>query len=212
MRFLLLALLLPAAWAQPQFEIGGFIGYGFYRNATIYTAAGDATAGIRNRFAAGAVIGEDLYEHISGELRYTYQDGDPFVSAAGASGSVRGNENGGSHAFDYALLFHLKPRASKLRPFFEVGAGAKYYRPNGPEPDPQPLPNIVTLTNQADWRFLTTVGVGIKYRWKQHILLRADFRDYITPFPKRIFVQAQGGTDRGLFEQFTPSVGISYWF
>jgi outer membrane protein W len=110
------------------------------------------------------------------------------------------------------LLFHARPREAKLQPFFEIGAGAKYYRVNGPEPQPQPLPNIVTLTSESQWRFLTTVGVGVKYRWKEHVLLRADFRDYITPFPKSIFVQAQGGTDRGLFEQFTPSVGIGYLF
>jgi len=207
-RLLFFAALLPAAWAQPQYEVGGFFGYGFYRTATVYTPEGNATAGIRNRFAAGALIGEDLYEHISGEFRYTYQDGDPFVS----SGSVRGNENGGSDAFDYSVLFHLKPREAKLRPFFDIGAGAKYYRVNGPEPQTQPLPDIVTLTNQSQWRFLTTVGIGVKYRWKEHVLLRGDFRDYITPFPKNIFAQARGGTDRGLFEQFTPSVGISYWF
>jgi hypothetical protein len=29
---------------------------------------------IRNRFAAGAVFGEDLYEHFSGEVRYLYHD------------------------------------------------------------------------------------------------------------------------------------------
>jgi hypothetical protein len=207
MKLALLALLLPAAWAQ-QYEIGGIFGYGFYRTATVYTASGDATAGIRNRFAAGAVAGEDLYEHLSGEVRYLYQDGDPFVSGAG----LRGNVNGQSHAFDYSLLFHVKSRDSKLRPFFEAGVGAKYYRVNGPEPQPQPFPDIVTLTNQSQWQFLTTVGVGIKYRLKEHVLIRGDFRDYITPFPKNIFVQAQGGTDRGLFEQFTPSVGISYSF
>ena len=207
MRLALFALLLPAAWAQ-EYEFGGIIGYGFYRDATVYTPAGDATAGIRNRFAAGAVVGEDLYQYISGELRYLYQDGDPFVS----SGPVRGNINGQSHAFDYALLFHARLREAKLQPFFEVGAGAKYYRETGPAPQSQPLPNIVTLTSASQWRFLTTVGVGIKYRWTRHVLLRADFRDYITPFPKSIFVQAQGGTDRGLFEQFTPSIGISYLF
>src|ERR1700677_1222178 len=116
-KIVLLALLLPAAWAQEQqYEIGGILGYGFYRAATVYTPAGDATAGIRNRLAAGAVVGEDLYQYISGELRYLYQDGDPFVS----SGSLRGNENGGSHAFDYSVLFHLKPREAKLRPFFDI--------------------------------------------------------------------------------------------
>jgi Outer membrane protein beta-barrel domain len=207
MKLALFALLLPAAWAQ-EYEFGGIFGYGFYRDATVFSPNGDATAGIRNRFAAGVVVGQNLYEYISGEVRYLYQDGDPFVT----SGPVRGNVNGQSHAFDYSLLFHARPREAKLQPFFELGAGAKYYRVNGPAPQPQPLPNVVTLTSESQWRFLTTVGVGVKYRWKEHVLLRADFRDYITPFPKSIFVQAQGGTDRGLFEQFTPSVGISYLF
>jgi hypothetical protein len=207
MKLALFALLLPVAWAQ-EYEFGGIGGYGFYRGATVFSPNGEATAGIRNRFAAGVVVGQNMYEYISGEVRYLYQDGDPFVS----SGSVRGNVNGQSHAFDYSLLFHARPREAKLQPFFEIGAGAKYYRVNGPAPQSQPLPNVVTLTSESEWRFLTTVGVGIKYRWKERVLLRADFRDYITPFPKRIFVQTQGGTDRGLFEQFTPSVGISYLF
>jgi hypothetical protein len=207
MKFALFALLLPAAWAQ-EYEFGGIFGYGFYRDATVYSPNGYATAGIRNRFAAGVVVGQNMYEYISGEVRYLYQDGDPFVS----SGPLRGNMNGQSHAFDYSLLFHARPREAKLQPFFEVGAGAKYYRVNGPAPQTQPLPNIVTLNSESQWRFLTTVGVGVKYRWKEHVMLRADFRDYITPFPKSIFVQAPGGTDRGLFEQFTPSVGISYLF
>jgi hypothetical protein len=207
MRLAIFALLLPAAWAQ-EFEVGGVFGYGFYRDATVFSPNGDATAGIRNRFAAGFVVGQNMYEYISGEVHYMYQDGDPFVS----SGSVRGNVNGQSHAFDYSLLFHARPREAKLQPFFEIGAGAKYYRETGPAPQSQPLPDIVTLTSASEWRFLTTVGVGIKYQWKGRVVFRADFRDYITPFPKSIFVQAQGGTDRGLFEQFTPSVGISYIF
>jgi hypothetical protein len=207
MKLALFALLLPAAWAQ-EYEVGGVVGYGFYRDATVYTPNGDATAGIRNRFAAGFVACQNMYEYISGEFHYLYQDGDPFVS----SGSVRGNINGQSHAFDYSLLLHARPREAKLQPFFEIGAGAKYYRETGPAPQSQPLPNIVTLTSANEWRFLTTVGVGVKYRWTRHMLLRADFRDYITPFPKSIFVQAQGGTDRGLFQQLTPSVGISYVF
>jgi hypothetical protein len=43
-------------------------------------------------------------------------------------------------------------------------------------------------------------------------LVRADIRDYITPFPKKLFVESNGATDRGLFQQFTPMFGISYWF
>jgi hypothetical protein len=205
MKLALFALLLPAAWAQ-EYEIGGIVGYGYYRDTTVFSTGGNATAGIGSGVAAGFVATQNMYQYISGEFHYLYQDGGPFVS----SGQVRGNVNGDSHAFDYALLFHARPREAKLQPFFEIGAGAKYYRETGSAQQSQPLPNIVTLTSENEWRFLTTVGVGIKYRWTRHVLLRADFRDYITPFPKRIFVQAQGGTERGWFQQFTPSIGISY--
>ena len=66
-------------------EIGGAIGYGVYRDGSIYAPGGKAEAGLRNRFAAGAVFGEDLYDHISGEIRYLYHDGHAFLSAGGVT-------------------------------------------------------------------------------------------------------------------------------
>jgi hypothetical protein len=33
-----------------QYEIGATVGYGIYRDGTIYSASGSAEAGIRNRF------------------------------------------------------------------------------------------------------------------------------------------------------------------
>ena len=56
MRYVILVLLAHAAFAQ-QYEIGADIGYGFYRNGSIYSADGTAQAGIRNRFAAALFSG-----------------------------------------------------------------------------------------------------------------------------------------------------------
>ena len=42
--------------------------------------------------------------------------------------------------------------------------------------------------------------------------VRFDFRDYLTPFPNHILVPAGGGTARGILNQFTPMVGVSYTF
>jgi hypothetical protein len=197
----------PLLLAQ-EYEIGAAGGYGIYRNASVDTANGNATAGVRNRFAVGAVGCQDMYEHISGELRYLYQDGDPFVS----SGGVRGNVQGQSHAIDYALLFHVKKREARLRPYFEAGLGAKYYRVTGPAPAVQPLPNIVTLANTSQWRILGVFGGGIKYRVHKRLVLRVDFLDYVTPFPGSLFVPAAGGTGRGILHQLTPLAGIGYSF
>src|SRR5689334_1312077 len=172
-----------SCFGQADFEIGGLVGYGVYRDVRVNSSAGNATAGIRNRFVAGASLCEDLYEHLSGELRYVYQDGDPFLS----NGTVRSNIQGQSHTVGYDLLIQIRGRDYKLRPYVAVGAGGKFYRTTGPEPNPQPLPQIARLIHSNEWRLMTDFGFGVKYRAARHIILRADFRDYITPFPKRIF-------------------------
>jgi opacity protein-like surface antigen len=209
---LLLVLLAAPALAQDsessQWELGADIGYGAYRNGSIFAPGGNATAGIRNRFTAGAVVCEDLYEHFSGEVRYQYQDGHPFLSSAGTAKDIQGQ----SHTFTYDLLVHLKPRAAKIRPFAAAGAGAKYYEINGPVPNPQPVPAIATLNHINEWKFVVSLGGGVKVRLTDHWMLRGGFRDYLTQFPKRQLAPAANGTARGIFQQFTPMFGVSYLF
>ena len=207
-KILIAACLAAVCSAQQRYEIGGAIGYGIYRDTRINSAAGEATASIQNRFAAGAVFCEDLYEHISGEIRYLYQDGDPFLSF----GSKKGNMQGQSHAIHYDVLLHLRERDDRFRPYAVGGVGAKYYRTTGPEPNPQPAPQIAELVKDNQWRWLVTVGGGVKYRVADHVIVRGDFRDYITPFPTKLFVPTANGTDRGIFHQFTPTFGLGFTF
>jgi hypothetical protein len=204
----LAGLLLAGACLAQSWEIGGAAGYGWYRDVRVNGAGTEASVGIRNRFTAGAVITEDLYDRLSGEIRYMYHDGDPFLSLNGKTANMQGQ----SHSFTYNLLVHTKPHDENLRPFISVGAGGKYYRTTGPEPNPQPGPGVATLVSANEWKLLVSVGVGVTYKFANHLLLRADFRDDITPFPKGLFVPAAGATDRGLFQQFTPTVEIGYWF
>jgi hypothetical protein len=56
------------------------------------------------------------------------------------------------------------------------------------------------------------VGVGIKYQVRPYLIVRADFRDYLTSFPRNQIVPALGNAARGIFQQFTPMFGVSYWF
>jgi hypothetical protein len=206
-RWLAAGLWASACLAQ-QLEVGGVLGYGIYRDVSVGAPGATAATGIRNGLVAGALIGEDLYQHISGEVRYTYQDGDPFLSAGG----VRGNIQGQSHSLTYDALFHFSAQEARFRPFVAIGAGAKYYRATGSEPFPQPLPEIASLDHANQWRFLADAGFGVKCRLVRHVLLRGEFRDYITPFPPRIVVPRIHGTGHGLFQQFTPMLGLSYMF
>jgi len=201
-----------ALWASmgiaQQCEIGGAIGYGVYRNGTIFSAVGTAGAGIRNRFAAGAVFGEDLYERLSGEVRYVYHDGHPFLSAPGVKTDMQGQ----SHTITYDLLFHIRPRRERVRPFVAAGAGVKGYVVAGPAPVTQPISAVASLVTQDEWKFAVSLGGGVKYRLGSRVFLRADFRDYLTTFPRRQILPATNNTARGIFQQFTPLVGVSYGF
>jgi opacity protein-like surface antigen len=205
---LLVCALMAAPPILAQYEFGGSIGYGIYRNGTVFGAGSTAEAGIRNRFAAGAVFGEEMYDYISGEVRYLYQDGHPFVSSCATKTDIQGQ----SQTFTYDLLFHFEPRERRLRFFAAGGAGAKGYIIAGPAPTVQPLANVVTLTTQDQWMLVVDVGGGVKYALTKHVQLRGDFRDYLTKFPKQQLAPAAGNTARGIFQQFTPLFGVSYVF
>ncbi|HUE03740.1 MAG TPA: outer membrane beta-barrel protein [Bryobacteraceae bacterium] len=191
-----------------QYEMGAVIGYGFYRDGTIYSPAGNAQAGIRNRFAAGIILGDEFSDYVSAEFNYLYHDGHPFLRAAGVKSDIQGN----SDALTGELLFHFKKREHRWRPFLAGGVGGKEYVIAGPAPFPQPIPQIASLTTNDVWKVVFSAGGGITFRLIPHMLLRAEFQDYLTTFPRQEIVPAPHNTARGIFEQFTPVLGVSYTF
>jgi hypothetical protein len=196
-----------AAFGQ-QYEIGADIGYGLYRDGSIYSPSGSVEAGIRNRFAAGIMLADDFSKYVSAEFDYLYHDGHPFLQGLGVKSDIQGQ----SDALTAQLLFHFKTREHRWRPFVAGGAGGKDYIIAGPAPFPQPLPQIASLTTNDVWKTVFSVGGGVKLRLLPHLLLRAEFRDYLTTFPRQQIVPAPHNTARGIFEQFTPLFGISYTF
>lgn len=207
MKYTLFLLAACAAFAQ-QYEIGADVGYGFYRNGSIYSDSGSAKAGIRNRFAAGLFLGEQITGYISAEFDYLYHDGHPFLEAPGVKADIQGQ----SHALTAEMLFYFKKPDRRLRPFLAGGFGGKDYVISGPAPFPQPIPQLASLTTNDIWKVVFTVGGGVTYRLIPHMLLRAEFRDYITTFPRQQIVPAPHNTARGIFEQFTPLFSVSYTF
>jgi opacity protein-like surface antigen len=207
LKYAALILFSSAAFGQ-QYEIGAIIGYGVYRNGTIYSLSETAQAGIRNRFAAGIVLGDEFSDYVSAEFRYLYHDGHPFLQAPGVKSDIQGQ----SDALTGELLFHFKTREHRLRPFLAGGSGAKGYIIAGPAPFPQPIPQIASLTTNDVWKVVFSAGGGVKFRLRRHVLLRAEFRDYLTTFPRQEIVPAPHNTARGVFEQFTPLFGVSYTF
>lgn len=206
-RYLAVIFFISGAFAQ-EFEIGADVGYGFYRNGSIYSGSGSAKAGIRNRFAAGVILGYDFSRYVSVEFNYLYHDGHPFLEAPGVKADIQGQ----SQTLTPELLFHFKDRAHRLRPYLEGGFGAKGYIIAGPAPFPQPIPQIASLTTNDVWKTVFSVGGGVKFQLIDHMLVRAAFLDYLTTFPRQQIVPAPNNTARGIFEQFTPMIGLSYTF
>jgi len=199
---------LAAIGQAQEWEIGGIAGAGFMNGLNIATAAASATTGFKSGGAFGAFAGSNLYTHLSGEIRYTYQMSDLKLS----SGSTEVGFNGVSHAIHYDLLYHPAGRRSKLQPFVAAGAGVKLYRGTGKEQAYQPLSNFAYLTKTQDLRPLMTAGGGIKYRISGHLLFRAEVRDYITPFPNKVITPAPGAKVSGWLQDFVPMFGLSYIF
>ncbi len=207
MKYLFGMVLSLAAWGQ-QYQVGADIGYGIYNDGTIFSADGTAQAGIRNRFAAGITLGDDFSNYVSAQFCYLYHDGHPFLQTPGVKADIQGQ----SDALTLQLLFHFKPRDHRFRPYLAGGTGAKEYIIAGPEPFPQPIPQIASLTTNDVWKVVFTAGGGVEFTLRPHLLLRGEFRDYITTFPRQQIVPAEHNTARGVFEQFTPLFGLSYTF
>jgi hypothetical protein len=120
MTYVVPIILFSGAAIGQQYEVGANIGYGFYRNGTIFSDSGTAQAGIRNRFAAGIVLGDEFSNYVSGEFRYLYHDGHGFLQAPGVKADIQGQ----SVALTTELLCHFKKREQRWRPFL-AGAPAR---------------------------------------------------------------------------------------
>ena len=202
-------LMSSACMAQDrQWEVGAAGGFGIMRNATISNPSGSASAGMDNRFAAGVVIGQDLYQHLSGEVRYTFRDDDLVLK----SGGQKVNMDGESHLIHYDMLLHALRRSSRIRPFAAAGAGIRWFSGTGHEYASQPLANFALLTKTHEVKPLISVGGGVKVRMTAHMNIRLDFRDYISPFPGNLFVTAPSARIRGWLHDFVPLAGVSWIF
>ena len=201
--------LASACMAQEhEWEVGGAGGFGFMRNATISNPTGSVSAGFDNRFAAGVVIGQDLYQHFAGEVRYTFRDNDLVLKGAGQKANMDGN----SHLVHYDLLYYALGKSSRIRPFAAAGGGIRLFGGTGHEDLNQPFGDFAFLTRTTQVKPLISVGGGVKVSATSHITIRVDFRDYISPFPENLFATVSGAKIRGWLNDFVPLVGVSYVF
>ena len=191
-----------------SWSIGAAGGFGFYHDATISNASGSASAGFGPRFAAGAVVGEDVAEYFGGELRYTFRDGDSELRFGGR----QANLDAAAHALHFDFLAYATRRHARLRPFLAGGAGIKRYMATGQVDPVRPLRSFALLAHANEVKSLVSFGGGVKALLGDHWLVRVDFRDYATPFPENVIVPAPGAKIHGWLHDFVPLLGVDWTF
>ena len=207
LRSLILLFPLPCLLLSQQWEVGADGGYGAFRNVPVTAGPVSGSAGFASGYAFGGLLGNEFNRLLAGEIRYTYRADDLRVS----SGTTEARAAAQSHALHYDVLIHATSLESKIRPFLAAGAGVKFYRGTGAEPAFQPLSNLAVLSHTTEAQPLISVGGGVKFQVTRRTLVRADFRDYVTPTPTNLLA-TPGGKIGGWTHDFVFLFGVSRVF
>jgi hypothetical protein len=202
-------LILAAAGAScfaQQWEVGGTAGAGFLPGVAVTSPVGAATAGIQTGLSAGAFVGQNLYPHISGEIHYSFQQSNLQLQSGGTTARF----SGVAHEIYYDVVLHTNKKGSRTQYFAAIGGGMKIFRGTGTESAYQPLSQFAYLTKTQTLKPMADFGAGIRYQLTPRVILRTEFRDYITAFPKELITPAPGAKVGTLLHDFVPMVGIAY--
>jgi hypothetical protein len=191
-----------------QWEVGGGAGAGFLPGTPVTSAVGSATTGFQSGASFGAYAGQNLYPHLSGELRYGFMQSNLRIQSGGNEATFSGQ----AHVFHYDLLLHTNRKGSRTQYFAAFGGGLKIFRGTGQEAAYQPLSQYAYFTKTQVLKPMASVGGGIKYALSPRVVLRTEFRDYITMFPKDLIAPAAGAKfgGIGLLHDFVPMVSVAY--
>jgi hypothetical protein len=202
-----LALLGVSAFGQ-RYEIGAGAGGSFYTSKSVTAGQVTGNAKFDSGWGATAYVGHNSGRILGGELRYLYQANDSKLS----SGSANVTFGARSHTIHYDFLLHAAKPESKVRPFVAFGAGFKGYQGTGTERVVQPLSNLAFLTRTTEWRWVATVGAGVKFKVNNRLGFRAEFKDYISEVPTNVIAPAPGAKLDGIFHNFVALFGLSLLF
>lgn len=202
------ALALAATAAAQTWELGASGGYGIYQNASVSAGGATASAGFNNGIAVSAFGIQNLYKHLSGEFRYTYQFDDLALSSSGQKVTFTGR----SHTINYDMLFRFGSSNSFVQPYLAGGGGIKYYQGTGTETLIQPLSQFAILSKTNQVEGVISVGGGLKFKAGKRTSVYAEFRDYISPVPQNVVAPVPGAKISGWLQDFVPMIGVSYGF
>jgi len=204
-------LLAAAAFNCPaqQWEFGGVGGGSFLNTTSVSSPQGSATAGFKPGFVGGAFLGQNLYRHLSGEVRYEFFQSNLQIKAGGTTGTFSGI----AHAVHYDLRIHTERKESRVQYFAAFGGGMKIFQGTGDETPYQSTMNYGYMTRTHQVKPMVSIGGGFTYRLSPRLSLRAELRDFITPFPTAVITPPNSNVKYGsILNDLVPMVGLDYIF
>jgi hypothetical protein len=202
----IMAALAISASAQ-SFEVGVLGGAAFHFDRPV-TGSVAGNAGFKPGPSIGGTLTHNTPGHWGGEVRYEFQKTDLRASSGGQSVTFGGQ----THLAHYDVLLYSNTREDSVRPYVAFGGGVKGYRGTGVEQAFQPLSNVALLSRVSQWQPMISLGAGVKWQVGNRLMLRAEVRDFVTPFPKNVVVPSPGNKIGGWLHDITPMFGISYLF
>ena len=153
--YLLTAILIALPAFAQKYEFGVHGGVSFYDKKTVTNPRGTADAGFKPGYVAGFTLGHNMYQHIGGEIRYTFLQNEMKLDSGSTEADLR--IAGSRNSLRCSDSCHRA--GSPVRPYVAFGGGIKYYRGTGAEQPFQPLSNIAILTKTSD-----TERTGVRWR------------------------------------------------
>jgi hypothetical protein len=204
---LLLAASTAGGFAQ-QWEFGAAGGYSTAPAIPVTAPTGTATTGIAPGGAFSVFLGLSEGRHWAGEARFGYLMGDLRIQSGAASTTF----SAASQVAHYDLILHTGS-GSRFQLFGAVGGGVRWFEGTGEEAAYQPLMQYAYLTKTSTMKPMASLGGGVKFAITKKVLLRIEFRDYITGFPTELITPAVGATfGSSILHDLVPMAGLSYGF
>lgn len=158
----------------------------------------------------GFVLGQTMGRNgrWGGELRYIYSRNDLELDAGADSFDLGGQ----SHVVHYDVLYYLKNREADVQPFVAVGFGVTVFQGTGDEVPAAPGSDLALLTKSSESMPTGDVGVGVRFRIRDNMFFRVEFRDYITSVPQKVISPAPGADIDGILNRWTGLFGLTWTF
>jgi hypothetical protein len=183
-------------------------GGAFLNNVSVTAPSGSATAGFQTGGVFGAFLGQNMSNHIGGEVRYEYFQSNLELKSGGVSATFSGQ----AHAIHYDLLFHTHSKTSPVQLFAAVGGGMKLFRGTGTEAAAQPLYQFGYFTKTRVIKPMGDAGAGVRFGISKHWFLRLEVRDFITAFPTEVLTPPANAKYGSILQAIVPMADLSYAF